>query len=161
MLLPVPAPVQVPGLTCQVGLCLLVSLGADGLTGVWLIAQSGMVLVRIAGVSDPQRFLLILGIVKHPELEQMKPERAKKVQKGKKLNAVAPFSQVAQVIWGLWSRLLLYFFTQWGWSFGTWQGVFLDTYMCIYISIFIIKPLENFFPSQWKIMPVLRIFWVR
>lgn len=30
--------------------------------------------------------------------------------------------------------------------------------MCIYMSIFIIKPLENFFPSQWKIMPALRNF---
>lgn len=76
MLLPAPASVQVSGLTCQVGLCLPVSLGADGLTRVWLIAQSGMGLVRIAGVSDPRRFLLILGIVEHSELEQMQPERA-------------------------------------------------------------------------------------
>jgi len=73
----------VSDLTHQVGLCLPVSLGDDGLTEVRLIAQSGTEFIWIAGVSNWQRSLLILGIVEHPGLKQAQSERAKWGAKGR------------------------------------------------------------------------------
>lgn len=101
-------------------------------------------------MSDRQRSLLILGIVEHPGLEQMQPERAKGGAKGEKEKVkccgfLLPGSlSYLALVKGV-ALVFLHTMRMEFWNVA-------ETLCMSLCNIFITKHLENGFPSWWKIL---------